>query len=86
VYEEERSRPPDTSGYEIRIKGRVSDSYLLAFEDLTVTVKPVETVLHGEELDQSALYGILDRIQALGFELIELRRLPPLRPGLPEND
>jgi hypothetical protein len=76
---DENDRPADTGGYEIRIKGRLSDSFLLAFDDLTVTVKPVETVLQGEELDQSALYGILERIQALGFELIEVRRLPPLR-------
>ncbi|HEY2765765.1 MAG TPA: hypothetical protein VGJ13_17420 [Pseudonocardiaceae bacterium] len=41
-----------------------------------MTVKPIETVLRGTDLDQAALYGILDRIQALGLELIEIRRLP----------
>jgi hypothetical protein len=68
---------PEGSGYEIRIKGRVADSFRIAFEDLTVTVNPVETVLCGVDLDQAALYGILERIQALGFELIEVRKLPP---------
>jgi hypothetical protein len=33
--------------YEIRIKGRLSDSLLAAFEGLTTTVQPVATVLHG---------------------------------------
>jgi hypothetical protein len=56
--------------------GRVTDSFRIAFEDLTVTVNPVETVLLGADLDQAALYNILERIQALGFELIEVRRLP----------
>jgi hypothetical protein len=70
-------RPADAGGYEIRIKGRVTDSFRIAFEDLSVTVNPVETVLRGVDLDQAALYGILDRIQALGFELVEVRRLPP---------
>jgi hypothetical protein len=39
-------------------------------------VQPVETVLHGPVQDQAALYSLLDRIQSLGLELVELRRLP----------
>ena len=62
--------------YEIRIKGRLSDSLLAAFEGLTATVEPVETVLHGPVRDQSSLHGLLDRIQSLGLELVEIRRLP----------
>ena len=63
--------------YEIRIKGRLSDSLLTAFEGLSATVEPVETVLHGPVEDQSSLHGLLDRIQSLGLELVEIRRLPP---------
>src|SRR5215218_10692081 len=63
--------------YEIRIKGRLSDSLLAAFEGLTATVKPVETVLHGPVQDQSSLHELLDRIQSLGLELVEIRPLPP---------
>ena len=63
--------------YEIRIRGRLSDSALAAFEGLTATVEPVETVLHGPVGDQSSLYGLLDRLQSLGLELVEIRRLPP---------
>lgn len=62
--------------YEIRIKGRLSDSLLAVFEGLNATVEPVETVLHGPVQDQAALYGLLDRIQSLGLELVEIRRLP----------
>jgi hypothetical protein len=62
--------------YEIRIKGRLSESLLGAFEGLTATVEPVETVLHGAVQDQSSLHGLLDRIQSLGLELVEIRRLP----------
>ena len=63
--------------YEIRIKGRLSDSLLAAFEGLSATVEPVETVLQGPVEDQSSLHGLLDRIQSLGLELVEIRRLPP---------
>ena len=62
--------------YEIRIKGRLSDSLLGAFEGLSATVEPVETVLHGPVDDQSSLHGLLDRIQSLGLELVEIRQLP----------
>ena len=62
--------------YEIRIKGRLSESLQAAFEGLSVTVEPVETVLHGPIEDQSSLHSLLDRIQSLGLELVEIRRLP----------
>jgi hypothetical protein len=69
--------------YEIRIKGRVSDSLLAAFEGLTATVEPVETVLYGPVQDQSSLHGLVDRIQSLGLELVEIRRLPVEADELP---
>jgi hypothetical protein len=50
--------------YEIRIKGRLSDSLLAAFEGLTTTEQPVETVLYGPVQDQAALYRLLDQIQS----------------------
>jgi hypothetical protein len=66
--------------YEIRIKGRVGDSLLLAFEGLTVTTEPVETILHGPIPDQEALHELLAKIQSLGLEVVELRRLPAAGP------
>jgi hypothetical protein len=68
--------PHDGGSYEIHIKGRLSDSVLAAFEGLTATVQPVETVLHGPVQDQSSLHDLLDRIQSLGLELVEIRQLP----------
>lgn len=61
--------------YEIRIEGQVSEQLLSAFEGMEATVGSRETVLRGPVLDQAALYGLLDRIQALGLELVEVRRL-----------
>jgi hypothetical protein len=62
--------------YEIRIRGHLSDSMLAVFGGLTATVETGETVLRGQVRDQAALYGLLDRVQSLGLELIEVRRLP----------
>ena len=61
--------------YEIRIRGRLSDSVCGAFEDFTTAVRPAETVMRGELRDQSELHGLLDQIQSLGLELLEVRKL-----------
>jgi malate/lactate dehydrogenase len=66
--------------YEIRIKGRIGDSLLLAFEGLTVSTEPVETILHGPLPDQEALHELLAKIQSVGLEVVELRRLPATGP------
>jgi hypothetical protein len=66
---------PDAS-YQIRVRGRVSPALLESFERMQSEVEPVETVLHGPVRDQAELHGLIDRIQALGLELIEVRRLP----------
>ena len=65
-----------TASYEIRIRGRVTEPLLSSFEGMTSTFEPVETILHGPVRDQAELHGLIDRIQALGLELVEVRRLP----------
>jgi len=64
------------ANYEFRIRGRVSEPVLTSFEGLESEVEPVETILHGPVRDQSELHGILDRLQSLGLELVEVRKLP----------
>jgi hypothetical protein len=62
--------------YEFRIRGRVSEPVLTSFEGLESEVEPVETILHGPIRDQAELHGILERLQSLGLELVEVRKLP----------
>jgi hypothetical protein len=64
------------ANYEIRIKGRVNDSILSAFEGLDVTTEPVETVVYGPLADQEAVHQLLIRLESLGLEVVEFRRLP----------
>ncbi len=61
--------------YEIRIKGRVGEALLTSFADLDVSIEPAETVVRGVMQDQAALHGVLERVQSLGLELIEVRRV-----------
>jgi hypothetical protein len=63
--------------YEIRVRGRVSEATLGSFEGMDADLAPAETVLHGPVADQAGLHGLLERIQSLGLELVEVRRLPP---------
>jgi len=65
-----------TARYEIRVKGDL-DKVLAAGlpSQFTAAPAPAETVVYGD-VDQSALHGMLDRLEQLGIELREIRRLP----------
>ena len=64
------------SKYEFRIRGRLSEPMLERFDPLESELERVETILHGPVRDQAELHGIIERVQSLGLELIEVRRLP----------
>jgi hypothetical protein len=56
------------------VSGRLGTIISEAFEDLRVEYDGANTGLTGE-LDQAALYGVLNRIMAVGLELLALSRL-----------
>jgi hypothetical protein len=60
--------------YEIYVLGPLGPEVAEAFCDLTVSSFTEGTHLAGW-LDQAGLYGVLNRIQALGLHLIEVRRV-----------
>ena len=55
--------------------GAVPERDLRDIGAVTLGVGQVNTVLYGIQ-DQSALYGLLARLRALGVEVIEVRRIP----------
>ncbi len=69
---------PTPAPYLIRIKGRLGATALAAFPELAARHRGAHTVLTGL-LDQSALYGVLAEIEALGLDLLEIRKLTPRR-------
>ena len=73
---------PAPARYTIRIRGHLGATVLSAFPALAPRHHGAHTVLTGV-LDQSALYGVLAEIEALGLDLLEVRRLTPNR-GSPE--
>jgi hypothetical protein len=60
--------------YQITISGGLGEIGREAFGDFKIESDDSTTVLTGD-LDQAALYGALNRILSLGFELIQLNRL-----------
>lgn len=62
--------------YEIHVGGRLGEMMRSAFPALRARTRGQNTVLSGIFADQAALYGVLAQLEALGLELIEVRRLP----------
>ena len=58
--------------YQFRVRGRLSQTLLGAFPELRAQMLGAETLLTGQLPDQAALFGVLDRIEALGLELLEV--------------
>jgi hypothetical protein len=62
--------------YRIVVRSELSDRYAVAFEGMKMDTKDGETILTGEVIDQPHLFGILDRINRLGLELLSVQALP----------
>ena len=69
---------PAPARYMIRINGHLGASVLSAFPAMAPHHHGTHTVLTGL-LDRSALHGVLAEIEALGLDLLEIRRLTPDR-------
>jgi hypothetical protein len=72
-----RPRRHAESHYEIWVGGHLGETIRVAFPALDARVQRGDTILSGLFADQAALYGVLSQLEALGLELIEVRRLPP---------
>lgn len=59
--------------YEIRLAGRPDDTASEVFAGLDLVSDGKFTIVSGE-FDQAALHGLLERVRALGLELIDVRR------------
>ena len=68
--------------YEIKVPGRLDESWSEWFEGMTITVEsrddgPTITTLTGVIDDKAALQGLLDRLYSLGLRLLSVRRVEP---------
>jgi hypothetical protein len=64
--------------YRILVRGHLGETVRSAFPDLRAEASGGDTMLTGSLADRAALYGVLAEIEALGLDLLEVRRLPPV--------
>ena len=60
--------------YQIRVRGRLGRTMRRAFPALHAETRAEDTLLTGALADQAALFGVLTQVEALGLELVEVRR------------
>jgi hypothetical protein len=63
--------------YQIRIKGRLDQSWSSWFDNMSLTFEKGETSITGAVTDQAALHGLLAKVRDLGLTLINVRRIEP---------
>lgn len=61
--------------YQIRVKGVLDSSWSEWFDGFSIDAEGQDTVLVGSVPDQSALHGILAKINDLGLSLIAVTKL-----------
>jgi hypothetical protein len=62
--------------YRIVVGSELGDKYAVAFEGMQMHRRDGDTILTGWIIDQPRLFGILERINGLGLELLSVQSLP----------
>ena len=62
--------------YRIVARSELGDSYASAFDGMRMETEDGRTIFTGEVKDQPHLFGILDRLNGLGLELLSVEALP----------
>jgi hypothetical protein len=62
--------------YRIVARSELGERYASAFDGMRTETEDGRTILTGEIKDQPHLFGILDRINGLGIELLTVHALP----------
>ena len=66
-----------TQSYQIVVKGLPQAEWAARFEDAEIlTLSSDQFLLRGVVSDQPALHGLLDRIGAVGLELVSVKFIP----------
>lgn len=73
----DRPMDDDPILYQLRVNGHLGPTMLMAFPALAPQQEGAETVLTGLLPDSAALHGVLAQIEALGLDLLEMRKILP---------
>ena len=67
--------PSEKSVFQIRVRGLLDPARSAWFGEMSISFEDGFTVMTGEVLDQSALFGVLAKVRDLGLELESVHRL-----------
>ena len=62
--------------YRIVARRELSDRYASAFEGMRMETQDGQTILIGEVVDQPHLFGVLNRLNGLGLQLLSVQAMP----------
>jgi hypothetical protein len=62
--------------YRIVARSELSDRYASAFEGMHMQTEDGQTILIGEVKDQPYLFGLLNRLNGLGLDLLSVQAMP----------
>jgi hypothetical protein len=71
--------------YRVTFLGEIGPATRAAFSEMEARVEHGRTVLSAELPDQAALFSVLNRIHALGLDLVHLECHDRVRRGPPEE-
>ena len=69
-----KSRPVRDASYQLVIRGELGDRYGHLFEGMRMERVQGTTVLAGSVCDQAQLFGLIERIEELGLELVSVQQ------------
>lgn len=69
-----RSQHNRDAAYELVVRGELDERYGYLFEGMQMERTGGKTVLVGRVRDQAQLYGLIERIEELGLELLSVQQ------------
>ena len=61
--------------YRIVVRSELGERYAAAFDGMRMETEDGKTILTGEIVDQPHLFGVLDRVNGLGLQLLGVQAL-----------
>jgi hypothetical protein len=69
------------AAYRLVVRGELDDRFAYLFQGMKLESVCGTTVLSGDVVDQAMLYGLIERIEDLGLELLEIQQIADSRRG-----
>src|SRR5262249_14391319 len=69
-----KSRSDADASYQLVVRGELDERYAYLFEGMQMERTGGTTVLEGSVRDQAQLYGLIERIEELGLELLSVQQ------------